>query len=359
MRRTRKALHALGMLAALFTAPASHGEEAFERAVELASEKRYSEARDVLAPLLERVPGHPRARLLDGILHARAGKLSAAAEVFEALRRDHPDMLEPYNNLAVIHARQGRLDDARTTLLAVLQRRPDAVAYTNLGDVYTMLARRAYERAREIEPGDGTRPEPAMDTAFAPPETPAAFPGSEAVGRSPTRQEDPDDGRTPVDGAASTPASFCARARGFGDRRSVAGAALWLQSYGAEVVEVRHEERQVVGRYRVFLPPAASREAAVEKLREIRRRGIRDVAIIGDGALANGISFGVFRSADNMHRRVAALGRDGYPVQSVSEEVRIVEDYVIGMRAAGAPATLHAAWAARFPGRSIRVVDCG
>ena len=359
MRRPRKTLHAFGMLAALFTAPTAHGEGSFERALELASEKRYAEARDVLAPFLEREPDHPRARLLDGILHARAGKLNDAAEVFEALGRDHPDMPEPYNNLAVIHARQGRLDDARTTLLAVLQRRPDAVAYANLGDVYTMLARRAYRRARELEPDGGTRPEPEMDTAPALPQTPAAFPGGEPVERSPVREEDPDDVRTPVSGAASTPASFCARAGGFGDRRSVADAALWLQSQGAEVVEVRHEERQVVGRYRVILPPAASREAAVEKLREIRRRGIRDVAIIDDGALANGISFGVFRNADNMHRRVAALDRDGYPVQSVSEEVEIVEDYVISVRAAGTTATLHAAWAARFPGRSIRVVDCG
>ena len=359
MRRPRKALHALGMLAALFAAPAAHGEGPFERAVELASEKRYSEARDVLAPLLEREPGHPRARLLDGILHARAGRLDAAAEVFEALRRDHPDMSEPYNNLAVIHALQGRLDDARTSLLALLQRRPDAVAYANLGDVYTALARHAYQSARELEPDGGIGPEPAMDTAFALPETPAASPGMERGERSPNREQDPDDGRTPVSGAASTPASFCAHAGGFDDRRSVADAALWLQSHGAEVVEVRHEERQVVGRYRVFLPPAASREAAVEKLREIRRRGIRDVAVIDDGALANGISFGVFRSADNMHRRVAALDRDGYPVRSVPEEVKIVEDYVIRVRAGGAPATLYAAWEARFPGRSIRAADCG
>ena len=359
MRRPRKTLHALGMLAALFIAPAAHGEEPLERALELASEKRYPEARDVLVPLLAQEPVDPRVRLLDGVLRARAGKLNDAAEVFEALRRDHPDMPEPYNNLAVIHALQGRLDDARTTLLAVLQRWPDAVVYANLGDLYTVLARRAYHRARELEPDDGTRPEPAMDTAFALPQTPAASPGTEPGERSPNREEDPHDVRTPVSEAASTPASFCAHAGGFDDRRSVADAALWLQSHGAEVVEVRHEERQVVGRYRVFLPPAASREAAVEKLREIRRRGIRDVAVIDDGALANGISFGVFRNADNMHRRVAALGRDGYPVRSVPEEVKIVEDYVIRARAGGAPATLYAAWAARFPGRSIQVVDCG
>ena len=165
MRRLKKALLAFGTLAALFTATAAHGEESFERALALASQKRYAEARDVLDPLLARAPGHSRARPLDGILHARAGHLSDAIEVFEALQRDHPDMSEPYNNLAVIYALQGRLDDARTTLLAVLERQPDAVVYANLGDVYTKLADRAYQRARE--PGGVARPKPALDTVFA------------------------------------------------------------------------------------------------------------------------------------------------------------------------------------------------
>ena len=358
MKRPKKALIVSGMLAALLAAPGAHCDGQLERALELASQKRYAEAGDVLAPLLEREPGHPRARLLDGILRARAGQLDAAAEVFEALRRDHPDMPEPYNNLAVIHALQGRLDDARTGLLAVLHRWPDTVAYANLGDVYTELARGAYERARELEPDGGHRSEPAMDTAFALAQTPAASPG-EPGRSSPGREDDPADERKPESGVASTPASFCVHVGGFTDRRSVADAALWLQSYGAEVVEVRHEERQVVGSYRVYLPPAAGREAAVAKLREIRRQGIRDVAVIDDGTLTNGISFGVFRNADNMHRRVAALGRDGYPVRSVPQDVTIVEDYVIRARAGGATAALDAAWAARFPERSVRVVDCG
>lgn len=362
MRRPTKAFLAFGMLATLFTAPAAHGEGPFERALELASQERYSEAGDVLAPLLEREPGHLRARLLDGILRARAGRLDAAAEAFEALRRDHPDMPEAYNNLAVVQALQGRLHDARTTLLEMLERRPDADLYANLGDVYTELARRAYEGARALRPDDGSRAEPALDTAFALAPTSAVPPGTgpdEAGGRPSVPESAPEDARAAASGAASTPDSFCARAGGFGDRRSVADAALWVQSYGAEVVNVRHEERQVVRSYRVFLPPEASRQAAVDRLREIRRRGLRDVAVIDDGTLANGISFGVFRDADNVHRRVASLSRDGYPVRSVPEEAEIVEDYVITMRTDGAPAVLDAAWSARFPGRSIRVVDCG
>lgn len=373
-------LLAFGGLATLLSPVAAHCDDTFGRALALASEKRYSEARDVLDPLLARDPGHARARALDGILRARSGRLSEAVAVFEALRRDYPDMIEAHNNLAVIYAVQDRLDDARTTLLEVLEHRPDAVAYANLGDVYTKLARRAYRRARELDPGGHGGGSSARDGAFAlplPPDDPAdsarPAPATGSTERAmvapgvvpevaPARRErsgTPDGGGPAMAATPSTPASFCAHAGGFGDRRAVADAALWLQSYGAEVLEVRHEQRQVVGSYRVYLPPHSSREAAAAKLREIRNRGVRDVGVIGEGALENGISFGIYRNADNLHRRVAALDRIGYSVRSVPEDVRIVEDYVIRARAGGAPATLDADWASRFPEASLRVVECG
>ena len=383
MRWAKRALGGFAALAALLSPAAGQCDDSFQRALALASEQRYSEAREVLDPLLEREPGHARARVLDGILEARSGHLDGAIEAFEAIRRDHPDMLEPYNNLAVIYAVQGRLEDARTTLLAILERRPDAVVYANLGDVYTRLARRAYQRARELDPGGDALLHSANETAFALPLPPDDSVGTDVqqrpVGSTDgvgTQREsasvepelvmenrvsdgDSDGARPAVSGTTSADASFCALAGGFGDRRTVADAALWLQSFGAEVLEVRHEERQVVGSYRVYLPPLASREKAAATVREIRARGVRDVAVIGDGTLANGISFGIFRSADNLHRRMAALGGLGFAVRSVPEEVRIVEDYVIRARAGGAPAALDAAWTPRFPGTSIEIVDCG
>ena len=376
MNWKKTALLAFGGLAALLSSVVAHCDEPFERALALASEKRYAEARDVLDPLLARDPGHARARLLDGILRARSGHLNEAIAVFEALRRDYPDMTEPYNNLAVIYAVQDRLDDARTTLLEVLEHQPDAVVYANLGDVYAKLARRAYRRARELDPDGHGSGRSVRDDAFALPlapddaadsELPGPASGSterardlpEAAPAPGEQAEKPADGGPATTAVSSTSASFCAHAGGFGDRRAVADAALWLQSYGAEVIEVRHEERQVVGSYRVYLPPHSSREAAAAKVREIRGRGVRDVGVIGEGALENGISFGIYRDADNLHRRVAALDRIGYSVRSVPEDVRIVEDYVIRARAGGAPDTLDADWATRFPEASLRFVECG
>ena len=125
----------------------------FERALVLSADERHSEAREVLDPLLQREPDHARARLLHGVLRAREGRVSDAIEVFETLRRDHPDMTEPYNNLAVLYAVEGRLDDARKILLESLERRPDAVTYANLAEVYTKLAQEATDRARALDAG--------------------------------------------------------------------------------------------------------------------------------------------------------------------------------------------------------------
>ena len=138
----------------------SDGDGAFERALLLAAEERDPEAREVLDPLLQRDPDHTRARLLHGVLRAREGRVGHAIEIFETLRRDHPDMSEPYNNLAVLYTVEGRLDDARRILLESLERRPDAVTWVNLGEVYAKLAHDANERARELDAGVVASPNP-------------------------------------------------------------------------------------------------------------------------------------------------------------------------------------------------------
>ena len=396
----------------------SDGEDAFGRALLLAAEERHSEARKVLDPLLQRDPDHTRARLLHGVLRAREGRVDHAIEIFETLRREEPDMSEPYNNLAVLYAVEGRLHDARKILLESLERRPDAVTYANLGEVYAKLANDANERARELDAGvvaslnreaapvsansevsagpaqtsplEGdtrsvrsvvephrTASEPEVPVRRRPdstaqpqsgapePGNPVTTPSTMAAGaQAPNTQAEGARGATTetiaaASKVASTPGAFCADAGGFQGRRAVADAARWLQSFGAEVIEVRHEERRIAGSYWVYLPPFESRRQADAKLREIRDRGVRDVAVIPDGDLANGISFGIYKNVDNMHRRVAALEALGHSVRSRAADEKVVEEYVIKARAGGSPTTLDIAWISQFPEQSIRVVDCG
>ena len=377
MRGMKTTMLACGVLAALVSFGAVSEEDAFERARALATEKRYAEAWEVLGPLLEREPSHAQGRLLHGVLRAREGRLGEAIHIFEALRREYPDMSEPYNNLAVLYALAGRLEAAREALLSTLEQRPVAVVYANLGDVYTRLARRAYERALELEGGDGDPGSGKPDTAVTMPVPPEGL--SEAVPRGGA----PESGSAmtkpagaireatepaargqesvavPADSMGAARPAFCAYAGGFEGRRAVAEAALWLQSYGAEVLAVRHEEWPTASRYWVYLPPFASREEAQAKLREIRGRGVRDVAVIPSGELANGISFGLYREAANVRRRVAAVERLGYAVRSRIEEAERVAGYVVKARAAGAVAAIEAAWSSRFPEQRLQVVDCG
>jgi len=106
--------------------------------------------------LLERDPREPRGRFTLGLIRIEQGRDDDAIAVFTGLTQDFPELPEPYNNLAVLQARQGRLDTARSSLLAALRANPDdAIARENLGDVYVMLAREAFEAS--LRNGGGNR----------------------------------------------------------------------------------------------------------------------------------------------------------------------------------------------------------
>ena len=65
--------------------------------------------------------------------------------------------------------------------------------------------------------------------------------------------------------------------------------------------------------YRVYLPPAASREAALAAARQLAARGVRDYYVVTAGDQENTISLGLFRDGENAVRRrdeIKALGLD-------------------------------------------------
>ncbi len=96
-------------------------------------------------------------RFQRAVILADTGRADAAIDAFTALTQDHPDLPEPYNNLAALHAAKGDYERARTALEQALRSQPGyATAHENLGDVYLALARRAYERTAQLEPANAT-----------------------------------------------------------------------------------------------------------------------------------------------------------------------------------------------------------
>ena len=339
LKWARRTVIGFGMASIALSGSAFSGDDRVERALSLLSQEKYAEARAAIEPLLRRTPDAPRVRLVHGILRAREGAAHEAIAVFERLRNDRPDMFEPYNNLAVLYAEQGRLDEAREVLLAALVRKRDAVAYANLGDVYTRLADRAYSRARYA--GMEARAAPRPHGAG---EAPSPAAGEPAERSAPERPAKP-------------AAAVCVRAGKFNDRKAAIKAVEWMYSRGAEAIDVDRRERRIVKNYRVYLPGLPSARAADEKLAELRGRGIRDVAVMRKGARAGEISLGVFKSESNTRRRVAALEKLGYSARWAAN-AKTVSEYVVRARSGETQSAMSSAWKSAFPDRPIEFVDC-
>lgn len=146
------------------------------------------------AAALERAERHlaqsPRdapMRFQRAVLLADSGQTARAVEAFTALTQDHPDLPEPYNNLAALYASQGDFDRARSALETALRSQPGyAAAHENLGDVYLALARRAYARTLLLEPAnESAAPKLALLRQLA-----VTVPASPSTSSPPIRRSD-------------------------------------------------------------------------------------------------------------------------------------------------------------------------
>jgi Tetratricopeptide repeat len=112
-----------------------------------------------MGPALERVNAHltgkpkdAQGRFLKGLILTEQKKPNEAIAVFTTLTEDYPELPEPYNNLAVLYASQGQYDKAKTALELAIHTHPSyATAHENLGDIYTQLASRAYDKALQLD----------------------------------------------------------------------------------------------------------------------------------------------------------------------------------------------------------------
>jgi Flp pilus assembly protein TadD len=110
-------------------------------------------------------PGEPQMLFMKGVMLADARRDAEAAALFLKLTEDHPDLAEPYNNLAALYAAGGDYSKARATLEQALRTNPNyATAHENLGDVYAALAAQSYGRAIKLDPRNVTA-EPKLNLA--------------------------------------------------------------------------------------------------------------------------------------------------------------------------------------------------
>src|SRR5690606_23324791 len=96
-------------------------------------------------------------RFLKGLVLARMDRLDESAAIFEQLTREHPELPEPYNNLAVVYAARGDFEKARQALQRAINTHPAyATAHENLGDIYAKMASQAYNHALELDQDNAT-----------------------------------------------------------------------------------------------------------------------------------------------------------------------------------------------------------
>jgi Flp pilus assembly protein TadD len=125
-------------------------------------------------------PRDPQMRFLKGVILFQTGRTAEAEAAYTALVQDHPELPEPYNNLAVLYGAQRQWDKAKEVLERAILANPGyATAHENLGDVYQQLARQSYGRALQLEPASASaRAKLTPPAAAAMPASPAANPRS-------------------------------------------------------------------------------------------------------------------------------------------------------------------------------------
>jgi len=148
----RLAAAALLVAGALFSALVSADD--YADAVKLHAQGERAAALERVERFLAEHARDSRARFLKGVILTEQGKTEDAISVFTSLTEDFPELPEPHNNLAVLYASQGKYDQARRSLEMAVRAAPDfAIAYENLGDIYAVMAKQAYEKAAQLAGG--------------------------------------------------------------------------------------------------------------------------------------------------------------------------------------------------------------
>jgi tetratricopeptide (TPR) repeat protein len=119
---------------------------------QLLAQGQSSQALDKVNAYLEAKPKDVSGQFLKGVILAEQNKSADAIRIFSSITEKHPELPEPYNNLAVLYAEQGQYDKARLSLEKAIRTHPSyATAHENLGDIYAKMASDAYDKALQLD----------------------------------------------------------------------------------------------------------------------------------------------------------------------------------------------------------------
>src|SRR5450759_2516735 len=154
-------------------------------------------------------PKDAQGRFLKGLILTEQKKADEAIRVFTGLTEDFPELPEPYNNLAVLYASQGNYDKAKAALELAIHTHPSyATAHENLGDIYAQLARRAYDKALQLDKNNTAAQAKLsmIKDLFSPPKAIVSAPATMVAGNSITKTE-PSKTPAAIQPAAPSPAA--------------------------------------------------------------------------------------------------------------------------------------------------------
>jgi len=136
------------MVSGAFAAPADD----FKDASKLYQQGKLEQAMSKVNAGLQAQPKDAQGRFVKGLILTEQKKVQDAIQMFVGLTEDYPELPEPYNNLAVLYAGQGNYEKAKAALELAIHTHPAyATAHENLGDIYAQLARRAYDKALQLD----------------------------------------------------------------------------------------------------------------------------------------------------------------------------------------------------------------
>jgi len=159
-------------------------------------------------------PKDAQGRFLKGLILTEMNRNLDAIKVFSSLSDDHPELPEPYNNLAVLYAAQGQFERAKNSLEMAIRTHPSyATAHENLGDIYAKMASMAYDKALQLDQANTSAQTKLslIKDLFGPP--PAAASPTTGPGKAPAKPAPSQTttamtpAATPAPAAATRPAS--------------------------------------------------------------------------------------------------------------------------------------------------------